>query len=170
MIICCIGNMGLRLAASPASRSCAASPILIPLTSSLYVPGKLTDLENVIVDVGTGYFVSKVRPTALYHRPPLSSPPVSLLCSIFLLSPSICLVGHLDRICSLLSHADIFLSIACFPCLPAPVQTRTEALKHYTAKTAFVRANLETLQATIEKKQMNNEMVVNLLQQKATQA
>lgn len=32
---------------------------LIPLTSSLYVPGKLADLENVIVDVGTGYFVEK---------------------------------------------------------------------------------------------------------------
>lgn len=33
---------------------------LIPLTSSLYVPGKLSDVENVIVDVGTGYFVEKV--------------------------------------------------------------------------------------------------------------
>ncbi|EPQ30295.1 uncharacterized protein PFL1_02411 [Pseudozyma flocculosa PF-1] len=32
---------------------------LVPLTSSLYVPGKLADLENVIVDVGTGYFVEK---------------------------------------------------------------------------------------------------------------
>jgi prefoldin alpha subunit len=27
----------------------------------LYVPGKLSDLENVIVDVGTGYYVKKVR-------------------------------------------------------------------------------------------------------------
>lgn len=35
--------------------------ILVPLTSSLYVPGKLCDLENVIVDVGTGYYVQKVR-------------------------------------------------------------------------------------------------------------
>lgn len=34
--------------------------ILVPLTNSLYVPGKLSDLENVIVDVGTGYFVKKV--------------------------------------------------------------------------------------------------------------
>lgn len=39
---------------------------LIPLTSSLYVPGKLSDLENVIVDVGTGYFVEKVS-TAIKH-------------------------------------------------------------------------------------------------------
>jgi hypothetical protein len=35
--------------------------ILVPLTSSLYVPGKLQGVENVIVDVGTGYYVQKVR-------------------------------------------------------------------------------------------------------------
>lgn len=38
----------------------AGKTTLIPLTSSLYVPGKLSDLENVIVDVGTGYYVEKV--------------------------------------------------------------------------------------------------------------
>lgn len=31
----------------------------MPLTSSLYVPGKLANTEHVIVDVGTGYFVEK---------------------------------------------------------------------------------------------------------------
>lgn len=34
--------------------------ILIPLTTSLYVPGKLLDSENVLVDIGTGYFIQKV--------------------------------------------------------------------------------------------------------------
>lgn len=34
--------------------------ILIPLTSSLYVPGRIKDTQNVLVDVGTGYFVEKV--------------------------------------------------------------------------------------------------------------
>ena len=33
----------------------------MPLTNSLYVPGKLSDTEYVIVDVGTGYSVKKVR-------------------------------------------------------------------------------------------------------------
>ncbi|CEG63799.1 Putative Prefoldin, alpha subunit [Rhizopus microsporus] len=33
--------------------------ILVPLTSSLYVPGKLSDVNKVIVDVGTGYFIEK---------------------------------------------------------------------------------------------------------------
>jgi prefoldin alpha subunit len=38
--------------------------ILVPLTNSLYVPGKLSDPEHVIVDVGTGYYVQKVRKTS----------------------------------------------------------------------------------------------------------
>lgn len=33
---------------------------MVPLTNSLYVPGKLSDTEHVIVDVGTGYYVKKV--------------------------------------------------------------------------------------------------------------
>jgi prefoldin alpha subunit len=35
--------------------------ILVPLTSSLYVKGKLADREKVIVDVGTGFYVEKVK-------------------------------------------------------------------------------------------------------------
>ncbi|PQE25543.1 prefoldin subunit protein [Rutstroemia sp. NJR-2017a BBW] len=35
----------------------------VPLTTSLYVPGKLADTENVIVDVGTGFYVEKVNTT-----------------------------------------------------------------------------------------------------------
>ncbi|KAF9014090.1 Prefoldin subunit-domain-containing protein [Cyathus striatus] len=42
-------------------------PILVPLTNSLYVPGKLCDPEHVIVDVGTGYFVKKTRTQATKH-------------------------------------------------------------------------------------------------------
>ena len=35
--------------------------ILIPLTSSVYVPGKLsTPTDKVLIDIGTGYFVEKV--------------------------------------------------------------------------------------------------------------
>lgn len=35
--------------------------ILVPLTNSLYVPGKLKKTDTVIVDVGTGYFIEKVQ-------------------------------------------------------------------------------------------------------------
>ncbi|KAI9461512.1 Prefoldin-domain-containing protein [Russula earlei] len=41
--------------------------VLVPLTSSLYVPGKLRDVENVIVDIGTGYYVQKTRAQAVKH-------------------------------------------------------------------------------------------------------
>ena len=33
--------------------------IMVPLTSSLYVPGIMEDNENVLVEVGAGYFVEK---------------------------------------------------------------------------------------------------------------
>jgi prefoldin alpha subunit len=38
--------------------------ILVPLTSSLYVPGTLADSKKVIVDIGTGFFVEKTVPEA----------------------------------------------------------------------------------------------------------
>ena len=33
--------------------------VLVPLTGSMYVPGKLSNPEKVLVDVGTGYYVEK---------------------------------------------------------------------------------------------------------------
>ncbi|XP_028302381.1 prefoldin subunit 5 [Gouania willdenowi] len=33
--------------------------LLVPLSSSMYVPGILNDVEHVLVDVGTGYYVEK---------------------------------------------------------------------------------------------------------------
>jgi prefoldin alpha subunit len=50
----CLSSIAHGLSASVASK-----PLLVPLTSSLYVPGKLTDHEHVLVDVGTGFFVEK---------------------------------------------------------------------------------------------------------------
>lgn len=42
------------------TRSFSDKTILVPLTSSLYVPGKISNVSKVIVDVGTGYYVEKV--------------------------------------------------------------------------------------------------------------
>ncbi|KAH0629030.1 hypothetical protein JD844_010777 [Phrynosoma platyrhinos] len=33
--------------------------LLVPLSSSMYVPGKLSDVSSVLIDVGTGYYVEK---------------------------------------------------------------------------------------------------------------
>lgn len=53
---------------------------------------------------------------------------------------------------------------------PPVNQTRKEALEHYKSKGAFVKKNLEVLQATIEKKQENCQAVVQLMMQKQQQA
>lgn len=37
---------------------------LIPLTGSMYVPGKIKDMNNFIVDIGTGYYVEEDRESA----------------------------------------------------------------------------------------------------------
>jgi prefoldin alpha subunit len=34
--------------------------IFVPLTSSLYVKGRLSNVEKLMVDIGTGYFAEKV--------------------------------------------------------------------------------------------------------------
>ncbi|KAF7187329.1 putative prefoldin subunit 5 [Pseudocercospora fuligena] len=41
------------------AKSASDKALLVPLTSSLYVPGVLADTETVLVDVGTGFFVEK---------------------------------------------------------------------------------------------------------------
>jgi prefoldin alpha subunit len=37
---------------------------LIPLTSSMYCPGRVKDIDSFIVDIGTGYYVEKDRESA----------------------------------------------------------------------------------------------------------
>lgn len=39
--------------------------ILVPLSSSLYVPGKIKDSQKFLVDVGTGYYVEKSSEDAI---------------------------------------------------------------------------------------------------------
>lgn len=49
-----------------ASRECATfmgessapQPVLVPLTTSIYVPGVIQNPSELMVDVGTGYFIS----------------------------------------------------------------------------------------------------------------
>lgn len=33
--------------------------LLVPMTSSLYLPGKVSEKDKYLVDIGTGYFVEK---------------------------------------------------------------------------------------------------------------
>mmetsp|Transcript_7132 Transcript_7132/g.20895 ORF Transcript_7132/g.20895 Transcript_7132/m.20895 type:complete len:135 (+) Transcript_7132:240-644(+) len=43
---------------------CEDREMLVPLTESLYVPGKIKDANKVLVNVGTGYLVEKSLPKA----------------------------------------------------------------------------------------------------------
>ena len=45
-------------------------PLLVPLTSSLYVPGTLASSTHVLVDIGTGFFIEKSTADAsdFYNR------------------------------------------------------------------------------------------------------
>ncbi|TEY43122.1 hypothetical protein BOTCAL_0379g00040 [Botryotinia calthae] len=49
----------LRSISTGVGKTVEGKPILVPLTTSLYVPGELADTENVIVDIGTGFYVEK---------------------------------------------------------------------------------------------------------------
>eukprot|EP00298_Acanthocystis_sp_HF-20_P013882 c20545_g3_i1.p1 GENE.c20545_g3_i1~~c20545_g3_i1.p1 ORF type:complete len:158 (+),score=83.09 c20545_g3_i1:33-476(+) len=41
--------------------------ILVPLTGAMYVPGKIVDTKNVLVDIGTGYLVEMSSKAAQEH-------------------------------------------------------------------------------------------------------
>lgn len=41
--------------------STVGQEMMIPLTSMAYVPGQLVSNDRVMIDVGTGYYIQKVR-------------------------------------------------------------------------------------------------------------
>jgi prefoldin alpha subunit len=61
----CVASIAKGVSADTADK-----PLLVPLTSSLYVPGRLTSSTHVLVDVGTGFFVEKntTDATDFYNR------------------------------------------------------------------------------------------------------
>ncbi|KAK2781007.1 subunit of tubulin prefoldin [Emmonsiellopsis sp. PD_33] len=58
----CIRSINDGLVAGDDKKS---NEILVPLTTSLYVKGTLSDRKNVIVDVGTGFYVEKTTTKAI---------------------------------------------------------------------------------------------------------
>ena len=56
----------------------------------MYVPGKLTDVEKVLVDVGTGYYVEMVSLIIFLSNIPLYCPPQKRG-TLKLIRPSVCL-------------------------------------------------------------------------------
>lgn len=56
----CVRSINDGVTGSKEKGTEGAEEILVPLTSSLYVKGRLADREKVLVDVGTGFYVEKV--------------------------------------------------------------------------------------------------------------
>ncbi|XP_053564286.1 prefoldin subunit 5 [Bombina bombina] len=46
------------------NKSNQGKDLLVPLTSSMYVPGTLNDVSTVLIDIGTGYYVEKAADDA----------------------------------------------------------------------------------------------------------
>lgn len=49
------------------SRMEEGNELMVPITSSIYVPGKLKDTSKVLIDIGTGFFVEKSPMAAEMH-------------------------------------------------------------------------------------------------------
>ena len=41
--------------------------ILVPLSNSLFIPGRIADTNKFIVDIGTGYYAERDGPQAMQH-------------------------------------------------------------------------------------------------------
>ncbi|KAL4778846.1 Prefoldin [Aspergillus varians] len=61
----CVRSINDGVIGSAKKGTVGKDEILVPLTSSLYVKGQLTDREKVLVDVGTGYYVEKTPAKAI---------------------------------------------------------------------------------------------------------
>ncbi|GIJ83952.1 subunit of tubulin prefoldin [Aspergillus pseudoviridinutans] len=61
----CVRSINDGVVGSEKKGTAGKDDILVPLTSSLYVRGRLADREKVLVDVGTGFYVEKTAPKAI---------------------------------------------------------------------------------------------------------
>lgn len=75
MVTTSIAQLSSAIARLTSSKENAASigkmkpntQVMVPLTSSIYVPGRVTDTSKVLIDVGTGFFVEKSPADAEKH-------------------------------------------------------------------------------------------------------
>ncbi|GLC43080.1 hypothetical protein PLESTB_000865200 [Pleodorina starrii] len=58
---------GSKKAVEQLAASKTGQAIMLPLTSSLYVSGEVDDVEKVLVDIGTGYYVEMTTADAVKY-------------------------------------------------------------------------------------------------------
>ena len=94
----------------------AGQPVLLPLTESLYVSGKLESVDTVLLEIGTGYYVEVRRRRLLRAAGTLGFSTALLLC--LARCPTCCNSCSLHNVPWPSEFACPHTSIS--PCLPAP--------------------------------------------------
>jgi prefoldin subunit 5 len=108
----------------------------------LYVKGKLTNVEAVMIDIGTGYYIERVRTVNRFCA----------LLFVSLLTDERLLAGWTSR-----THA-------------RTTQTPQQAQEYVDRKLGLVQENAEKLQQALLTKRKNLEAIISVMQEKMANA
>ncbi|KAI4277125.1 MAG: hypothetical protein LQ337_001998 [Flavoplaca oasis] len=132
----CIKSIKDGIEKGAKTEGAAIKPILVPLTPSLYVPGTLASTETLLVDIGTGFYVEKVRRLSLITYP------------LFFWM-------EWEKLPDRRARADW-----------KDTQTPPAARQFYTAKVEELGKNLKDLETIVQGKQGNLTVVEDVLRQR----
>ena len=135
-----------RLAATPES-----TPMLVPITSSLYVPGETAQLDTILVDVGTGAKRAPHTSTPKRSTRSLASP--FLACSFCCCCCCCCaLSARLAMCCAV---AGYFIE-----------KSMDEAIAFLTRKMALIESQATNVQSAAQFKNQNLQQTVDVMNRK----
>ena len=132
-----------RLAATPES-----TPMLVPITSSLYVPGETAQLDTILVDVGTGANRAPHTSTPKRSTRSLASP--FLACSF-----CCCCCALSARLAMCCAVAGYFIE-----------KSMDEAIAFLTRKMALIESQATNVQSAAQFKNQNLQQTVDVMNRK----
>ena len=132
-----------RLAATPES-----TPMLVPITSSLYVPGETAQLDTILVDVGTGAKRAPHTSTPKRSTRSLASP--FLACSF-----CCCCCALSARLAMCCAVAGYFIE-----------KSMDEAVAFLTRKMALIESQATNVQSAAQFKNQNLQQTVDVMNRK----
>ncbi|KAJ5279778.1 hypothetical protein N7478_005150 [Penicillium angulare] len=139
----CVNSINDGVTGSESKGTTGRDEILVPLTSSLYVKGRLTDREKVLVDVGTGFYVEKV------------------CFGLFILQ-----IGMEQRSRSYIFCGTLFFATCRKLTDQSSMQTPEKAIAFYNDKVKGLDENLVELEKIVQAKNSQLRIVEEVLRQK----
>ena len=136
-----------RLAATPES-----TPMLVPITSSLYVPGETAQLDTILVDVGTGAKRAPHTSTPKRSTRSLASP--FLACCF-----CCCCCALSARLAMCCAVAGYFIE-----------KSMDEAIAFLTRKMALIESQATNVQSAAQFKNQNLSQTVDVMNRKIMEA